>query len=241
MNGRQTRGSSDLGRRVTRRREELGLTAEELASRAKVALEYLEYLEQSTAIIGTETLIRLARALKISAWALLGEESAWPATPTMPGVRQPGARLAGLDEAECRRLIAPGGTGRVVFLTPRGPAAVPVTYAVFRDQIVFRTAAEGTLAGLAGSEIGFEVDRTDDERHGGWSVLVVGRVCRINHPAELSRIYQLVKPWAGDDRRICLRVETEHISGRRVRAPATPPLPTQRTTQDSPLDTQQDT
>ena len=124
MNGGKTTGGY-LARRVARRREELGLTLRELASRAGIAPEYLEYLEHSPAAISCETLIRLSQALKISAWALLGEEGAWPDTPAMPPPQMPGSRLSGLSEAECRRLIAPGGTGRVIFTTRRGPAAVP--------------------------------------------------------------------------------------------------------------------
>lgn len=223
MNASQTTGSGDLGRRVTRRREELGLTVEELARRAKVAPEYLDYIERNTPVVTTETLVDLARALKISAWALLGEESAWPSTPAMPRPQRPGSRLEGLSEAECRRLIAPGGTGRVIFMTSRGPAAVPVNYAIYRGQIVFRTAEDGGLAALAGNEVGFEIDEIDAERQQGWSVLAVGRLARIINPTEHSDVHKLVRPWAGEDRRLGLRLEIERISGRRVGGPATKP------------------
>jgi transcriptional regulator with XRE-family HTH domain len=231
MNGSQITGRGDLGRRVTRRREELGLTVEELAGRAEVAPEYLDYIERSTAVVTTGTLVKLSQALKISAWALLGEESAWPSTPATPGPQQPGSRLEGLSEAECRRLIAPGGTGRVIFTTSRGPAAVPVNYAVYRDRIVFRTAQDGGLAAMAGGEVGFEIDEIDPGRQEGWSVLAVGRLAQIINPAELGEVHKLVRPWAGEDRRLGLRLDIERISGRRVRGPATkpadPPPPSQ--------------
>lgn len=223
MNGMQTTGGGDLARRVARRREELGLTVQELASRAGVAPEYLEYLETSTAVMSSETLHRLSQALKISAWALLGEESAWPSTPAMPPPQKPGSRLGGLSEAECRRLITPGGTGRVIFTTSHGPVAVPVNYAIYRDRVVFRTTEDGSLAALAGAEVGFEVDQIDDERQEGWSVLVVGRLARITNPTEYGEVHKLVRPWAGEDRRLCMRLDAERISGRRVGGSASKP------------------
>jgi transcriptional regulator with XRE-family HTH domain len=226
MNGSQTTGAGDLGRRITRRREELGLTAEELASRTKIAPEYLNYLERNTAAVTTETLVELSLALKISAWALLGEESAWPSTPAMPRPQQPGSRLEGLSEAECRKLIARGGTGRVIFTTSRGPAAVPVNYAIYRDRIVFRTAEDGGLAALAGAEVGFEVDEFNPAHQEGWSVLAVGRLARITNQTELGEVHKLVRPWAGEDRRLGLRLEIERISGRRVGGHAKPADPT---------------
>jgi nitroimidazol reductase NimA-like FMN-containing flavoprotein (pyridoxamine 5'-phosphate oxidase superfamily) len=45
--------------------------------------------------------------------------------------------------AECRRLIAPGGVGRIAFSTSSGPVVVPVNFAVLAGTIVVRT-AEGT-------------------------------------------------------------------------------------------------
>lgn len=228
MNGTPTTGG-DLARRVHRRREELGLTVQELATRAGVAPEYLHYLEKNPAVISAETLLQLAQALRISAWALMGEEGAWPDTPAMPRPQQPGSRLAGLSEAECRRLIASGGTGRLIFTTRRGPAAVPVNFAIFRDQVVFRTAEDGSLAALAGSEVGFEVDEIDAERQEGWSVLIVGQLARVTDPYELGEIHKLVRPWAGEDRRLGMRLVVERISGRRVGASAKPAPPAQDT------------
>src|SRR6266571_3587565 len=130
MTGQQS--ATDLGRRVNRRRTELGLTVDQLAAQTRLSPEYIRHLEQNATIVSAETLIRLARALKISGWALLGDDSAWP-LGSVPRA-EPGARLTQLGEAESWRLISPGGVGRVI----TGTLAVPVNYALYQGDIVFR-------------------------------------------------------------------------------------------------------
>jgi DNA-binding Xre family transcriptional regulator len=90
MRGNMTTGG-DLGRRVARRRGELGLTIEQLAVRVQMSARYLEYLEGHAAIAGIDTLLRLADALEISLSDLLGEHADWPRTrPGLgPGHRGP--------------------------------------------------------------------------------------------------------------------------------------------------------
>jgi transcriptional regulator with XRE-family HTH domain len=64
--------SGDLGRRVTQRRMELGLTRDEVAARAGMAPNYLTYLETQVAHIGSSGLARLAGALQTTVDELLG-------------------------------------------------------------------------------------------------------------------------------------------------------------------------
>jgi hypothetical protein len=61
------------------------------------------------------------------------------------------------------------------------------------------------------------VDKLDDAFKNGWSVLISGRASRIGDPEEIWRLYGIVKPWAGDDRRVCVRIEPRRITGRRIR------------------------
>ena len=65
-------GPGDLGRRVTARRRELGLTRAELAARSGMAVSYLAYLEQHAANVGYDGLMRLADARGTTPNALLG-------------------------------------------------------------------------------------------------------------------------------------------------------------------------
>ena len=44
-----------------------------------------------------------------------------------------------LDEAECLRLIAPGGIGRIVYMGRYGLTVLPVNYKLHQGSILFRT------------------------------------------------------------------------------------------------------
>ena len=63
-----------------------------------------------------------------------------------------------------------------------------------------------------------EVDRIDEPMSEGWSVLVSGRAHLIDDPAELEQAADLgIEPWPGGRREALMRIETEMISGRRIR------------------------
>lgn len=87
-----------------------------------------------------------------------------------------------LDEAECRRLIAPGGVGRLAYSSRLGEeAVVPVHYNVDEGSIVFRAALgsltdEDLRTGIRGAEyrVGFEVDNVGKDAPEGWVVLIQG-------------------------------------------------------------------
>jgi len=204
---------SDLGRRVARRRSELGLTVDQLADRSRMSPEYIDYLEHQTANITAEALVRLATGLETTGASLLGEGVDRPAGGGRPG-RRP--RLDRLTESECRALIGPGGVGRVVFSTDHGPEALPVNYSFVKDILVFRTAPNTPLAAVIGTDVGFEVDRLDEAFSEGWSVLISGPASKITEPALVWQIADAVKPWAGGDRDVFIRLEPRRISGRRI-------------------------
>jgi transcriptional regulator with XRE-family HTH domain len=64
---------TDAGRRVARRRTELEMTRAELAERAGMPVEFIDYVEsRPSADPGIATLWRLAAALETSAYILLG-------------------------------------------------------------------------------------------------------------------------------------------------------------------------
>ncbi len=209
-------GPGDLGRRVTQRRRQLRLSPEELADRAKIAVGYLETLESQPAQLTTETVLRLASALDTTPGALLGGD-----VDRAPGPRPSAARpsLDTLSGDEAQQLLATGGVGRVVFhAAERGPVALPVNYRLLDGHIVFRTAADTSLAGAAGQDpVSFEVDHIDEAMSEGWSVVVTGRLERIDDPAELRQLRKRsAEPWAGRERPVVLRVVVRDVSGRRI-------------------------
>ena len=212
-------GTGDLGRRLAGQRERCGLSQAETADRADVAVSYLEYLETSaTADPGPDVLIRLADALGTTAAALRGGGLGLP-----PGQRRAAGHpvLAELTPAGCRELLAPGGVGRFLFVTDRGPVAVPVNYGMLGGDIVFRTSGSGCVAAAArpGSLVSFSVDRIDDALAEGWSVLASGAAAAIPDPAGQAVADRLgIEPWAGGQRNLVIRLTPREITGRRIRA-----------------------
>ncbi|MGV9306626.1 helix-turn-helix domain-containing protein [Nonomuraea sp. NPDC003727] len=210
---------SDLGRRIAHHRERLGLSYEQLADRTMLTAGYLRYLEESAGTPTRETLIRLAEALGTSVDELLGGGTDRPPGKG-PATARPTVEV--LDEEECKRLIAPGGIGRVAFSGLRGPTVLPVNYQFVDDSVIFRTRYGGPMdedlrTGLEGVDIkiGFEVDRIDEARREGWSVLIQGAAHHLS-PDQVPQVD--VTPWAGGERELYIRVVPAQITGRRIHA-----------------------
>ena len=205
----------DLSRRVAQRRAELHMSQAQVAARAGLSLRYLEYLERYPARPNPAALRQLAAALRTTPAALLGAGANVP-----PGqCRQGDMRLLGkLMPAECRRLITPGGVGRIAFSTTSGPVVVPVNFAVLADTIVVRTAEGTVIDGHANELAALEVDHIDEALCQGWSVLVRGPAHRVVHPAELRRLQEdaVVWPWPGGEREVYVRIVPSEITGRRI-------------------------
>jgi nitroimidazol reductase NimA-like FMN-containing flavoprotein (pyridoxamine 5'-phosphate oxidase superfamily) len=203
----------DLSKRIALRRAELHLSVAQVAARAGLSLRYMEYLERYPARPTPAALRQIAAALRTTPAALLGAGAP-------PGRRRPAdvRAISKLMPAECRRLIAPGGVGRIAFGTLTGPVVVPVNFAVLDDTIVIRT-AEGTIIdGHADEQVALEVDHIDEALCQGWSVLVRGPAHRVAHPAELRRLQEdaAVWPWAGGEREVYVRILPIQITGRRI-------------------------
>lgn len=213
-----TARSGDLSRRVAHRRQELGLTREEVARRAGMAPGYLDYLEQNPAALRTGQLLRLAAALETTILHLRGGDVDRPPGPGRAGSHP---RLDVLSTEECEAHLAGGGIGHFVFLAPQGPIALPVNFRFLDGDVVFYTRAEGLLAAAAGSTVSFEVDHIDEAMSEGWSVLIMGRAQLVDDPAELEQLSELgIEPWPGGHRDAVIRVVTETISGRAIRQQA---------------------
>ena len=214
--------SGDLARRVAHRRQELGLTFEEVAQRAGMDPGYLDYLEHSPAVaLPRGSLIRLAGALETTVDYLRGGEVDRPPGPGRAG---PHPHLDILSKEECESHLAGGGVGRFVFLAEQGPVALPVNFRLVDGDIVFRTRREGVLAAAAGTTVSFEADRIDEAMSEGWSVLITGRARLIDEQAELEKVVDLgdLEPWPGGRREALMRIETATISGRSIRQGNTP-------------------
>jgi nitroimidazol reductase NimA-like FMN-containing flavoprotein (pyridoxamine 5'-phosphate oxidase superfamily) len=132
--------------------------------------------------------------------------------------------LEELDEAECLRLIASGGIGRIGFSGRYGPTVMPVNYQLYEGTIVFRTAQDSATdedlrTGIANAEykVAFEIDDFDSAARTGWSVLIQGSAHHVESEAERASVEGAgVDPWPGGGRELFLRITPMRITGRRV-------------------------
>jgi transcriptional regulator with XRE-family HTH domain len=207
--------TSDLATRVAHRRQQLGLTRDEVARRAGMNSGYLDYLEHGSAVQPTPgALLRLAAALETTAVFLRGGEVDRPPGPGRAGSHP---QLLVLSKEQCEAHLAGGGIGRFVFLAERGPIALPVNFRFVDGDVAFRTRASGSLAAAAGATVSFEVDHIDEAMSEGWSVLITGRARRIDDPSELEQLRPLMlDPWPGGNRQAIIRITTVEISGRAI-------------------------
>jgi nitroimidazol reductase NimA-like FMN-containing flavoprotein (pyridoxamine 5'-phosphate oxidase superfamily) len=192
-----------------------------VALRARVEPRYLAYPEHFPGHPGAPTLRRLAAALRTTSAALLGAGQEAP-----PG-RDPKEACwgsAGLVErlvpAECYRLLAARGIGRIAFVTASGLAVLPVNYAATDGTIVIRTGS-GSLIGVHGDgPVSFEADQFDLELGQGWSVLVRGDAHRVLQPGELRNPREDCdpRPWPAGEHDLFVRVVPNQITGRRIRS-----------------------
>ncbi|WP_077797028.1 pyridoxamine 5'-phosphate oxidase family protein [Streptomyces sp. JHA26] len=211
----RTGRAGDIGRRLAAARRRRGLGLEEVARRARMAPQYLAYLETHTADPGFGSLVRLADALGTTYVELQGGGADLPSGQGR-ALRNP--VLRDLDAQECRALLSTHGVGRLALTTQNGPAVLPVNYEVTDGTIAFRTAPGSTAAAAEGNEVAFEVDHIDDAMSQGWSVLIVGRGRAVTDPETVRRLDAAAhtEPWAGGGRSMWLVVDVERLTGRRI-------------------------
>src|SRR5207248_1398682 len=83
--------------------------------------------------------------------------------------------LSALDVEECLVLLRWENIGRLaVSIADDAPLVVPVNFAVFEDTVVFRSTEGTKLDRLRENPMSLQVDRFDQYRRVGWSVLVRG-------------------------------------------------------------------
>ena len=128
-----------------------------------------------------------------------------------------------LDEAECQRLTALGGIGRIAYNGRFGPAVLPVNYRWNDGAVVFRTAEHSALdedlqTEIAGGEykVAFEIDEIDTAGPGGWSVLIQGPAHHVSDAERAAAIQADVESWAGGERELFVRIVPSRITGRRI-------------------------
>ncbi|MEU3741456.1 pyridoxamine 5'-phosphate oxidase family protein [Streptomyces sp. NPDC032198] len=208
----------DMGRRVSWRREQLGLSRQDVAARCGSVPGYIRYVEeQSVTSPGIGFLNSLANALETTVAELAGGTADLPpGTATAPYRPQ----FTELGVGECHRLLGTHGIGRVGLSTPDGPVILPVNYILSEDAVAYRTAPNALLASAAGNRVAFEVDRVDDALSQAWSVLLSGTARAVTDPVQVRLLNERAhcQPWAGGDRDLWIAITPTRLTGRRIAA-----------------------
>ena len=188
------------------------MSIEALASRAGIDPVYLAYFERNpSASLSAGALQLIALALDTTPVALMGGDVDRPLGHGRAG-RHP--MLEELTKEQCDAHLAVGGVGRVVFLSERGPVALPVNFEFTEGHIIFST-DESKAATIEMQLVGFEIDRIDEAMSEGWSVLITGRAHRVRDPEERQRLGSLdLEAWAGGDRHSLVGIKPEELTGR---------------------------
>ena len=128
-----------------------------------------------------------------------------------------------LDEAECLRLIAGGGIGRIAYHSRFGPVVLPVNYKWHDGAVVFRTVRHSALdedlqTGIAGGDykVAFEIDDIDVAGRQGWSVLIQGPARHVSEAERESALEAGVEPWPDGEKELFVRIVPSRVTGREI-------------------------
>ncbi len=128
-----------------------------------------------------------------------------------------------LDEAECLRLIARGGIGRIAYRSRFGPVVLPVNYKWHDGAVVFRTVRHSALdedlqTGIVGGDyqVAFEIDDIDVAGRQGWSVLIQGPAHHVSEAERESALEAGVEPWPSGERELFVRITPSRVTGRQI-------------------------
>ncbi|MET9414381.1 pyridoxamine 5'-phosphate oxidase family protein [Streptomyces klenkii] len=197
------------------RREQLGLTREEVARRAGMSVPYLRQLETFGGDFDPAAVMRVAAALDMP----YDELVAGP-REAAPGQQPAGTSplLAHLAEDECWQRLGTHGIGRIGMASGPAPVILPVNFLVDGRSIVYRAEADDTLAAADGERLAFEADHIDEHLSNGWSVLINGTAEHITDPGTVEGLADRpgAEPWAGGKRDLWIRVRPGQVTGRTI-------------------------
>jgi hypothetical protein len=144
----------------------------------------------------------------------LDRQPVGPDTSTLrPAVRT-------LSEPECTELVALATVGRVGFVTPQGLQIIPLNVRSTGASLRLDTTPNSSLSQLAemSRDVTLEVDEYAADTGHGWSVLMQGRLGKLDHQGALrpNALPQQVAARPGDPRTQALEFIPRSYSGRAV-------------------------
>lgn len=127
-----------------------------------------------------------------------------------------------IPEDDCLKLLRVFDMGRLVFSVGSTIDIFPINYHLGDRSLIFRTAPGTKLAGSTiARQVLFEIDHVGDNE--AWSVIARGRARRLETSAEIEEAHELpLKPLIPTIKREYVRIDIEHLSGRRFRVQPEP-------------------
>ena len=140
-----------------------------------------------------------------------------------PTIWDPGVER--LDEAECLRLIAPRGVGRLGYSGRHGVGVLPVLYRLDEGSILFRTPLdsptdEDLRTGIEGAayKVSFEIDDVGEDVREGWMVFIQGDAHHMDSEDDRMSAWTPDIPASGSStHEHFLRITPTSVTGRRLR------------------------
>ncbi|MDI3329784.1 MAG: pyridoxamine 5'-phosphate oxidase family protein [Micrococcus sp.] len=122
-----------------------------------------------------------------------------------------------LSEDACWERLRQAPVGRLAVWVEDHPEIFPVTFAVDRGTILFRSGPGKKLeAVLSGAPVAFEADALEATTSIVWSVVVKGRAEQVTRSVELMDTGDLpLKPWHPGEKGAFVRIVPAEVSGRR--------------------------
>jgi len=128
-------------------------------------------------------------------------------------------KIEELTTEECTTLLGQESVGRLAFVDPDGPVAIPVNFGLAGTLIIFRLEPDSHLRDAVDAPVAFEVDHTDPDTGSGWSVLVRGDADEVDldHvPDLLRRMAGPPRPWADGVHSVWVKISPRRVTGRRL-------------------------
>jgi nitroimidazol reductase NimA-like FMN-containing flavoprotein (pyridoxamine 5'-phosphate oxidase superfamily) len=125
-----------------------------------------------------------------------------------------------LSPAECLDLLATRHLGRIGIVVDGRPIILPVNYVLIDGRVALRTDPGTKLTAAAQGHVAFEVDQIDESARTGWSVLVTGVGFEVTDALDATSAAARQFPvdtWAPGQKSHWIRIESEEVSGRRLR------------------------
>ncbi|MGW2440231.1 pyridoxamine 5'-phosphate oxidase family protein, partial [Streptomyces goshikiensis] len=110
----------------------------------------------------------------------------------------------------------------------------PVNHLVVGEDVIVRIHEDGALGSLVapgdipGVVVAYEADVIDPVTHLGWSVVVTGYARVVADTDEVDRYASLLRPWVARPMTSALRIRPDLVTGFRLEAEPTRPLPAGR-------------